>query len=127
MNASSPTRRRGVALLGLLLGVLFIGVLMVLFLNGGGGILGMPAGMTPLKRIEQTRDMVCEMNRRTLTGEIILGDLSSMRNVDPAVLQQRFGSRRTCPGEGKCYFADGEIYCTLHTPTPRFRDAILQR
>jgi hypothetical protein len=116
--------RRGSAILAVLLGVLLMGLLVVMYMRGGGGMFGLPPGVSPFQRMEQTRNSVCEINRKTLATEIITNDLNPRRGVDPARLQQIFASRRTCPGEGKCYYADDEIYCTQHTPTPRFRDML---
>ena len=115
---------RGFVLLSMLMALAMIGILSGMYLGPGAG--GAPGAKPwPVQRIDRAKDAVCASNRRTVQTRVVAAQIGSASGrLSTAEMQQIMGNMAACPGGGRYYTIDGEVYCTLHSDTPKFGELL---
>jgi len=103
-------------LIGLLVAIVIIGILFVVFFNGGGGGssgTGTGATTTPGKAKEMAQDVLCENNLRQLRYELSIYQSSAGTNP-PSLASLETQVVLNCPIGGEPYEYDplsGQVHC----------------
>lgn len=108
-------------MIGTLLMIALMMILTLLYIGGGAftPVGGVPAAIA---RLEKTRSVVCDANRRTLSTEAIL-DGKVGRN-DPEALRVAGAKLPPCPSGGRYFFLDGQVQCTAHDASVTFAERL---
>lgn len=114
--------RRGYgSLIGILLALVIVAVLMYEGYLSPDKITGDPK-MVAAK--EKAKDSGCDAERFTAKSTLVSAIIGGDSDPAPAVIRAKFKGKFRCPGEGKLEFdRDGNVYCTLHSPTPEHLQA----
>lgn len=116
------TRRRGY---GSLIGILLALAIIAILLNEGylspDKVTGDPK---MLSSQEKAKDSGCDAERFTAQGALVSAMIGGDSNPAPAAVRAKFAGKFRCPGEGRLEFdRDGNVYCTVHSPTPEHLEA----
>jgi len=114
---------KAVALLSVIMALAIVGILSGMFLGAGPGA-APGAKPWPQQITDDTRTDVCAANRRTAYNDLAIAQIDHGVNIPSDVMQNVARNLPVCPGEGKLFIHDHNIYCALHTPTPTFRSEL---
>ncbi|MCB2153314.1 hypothetical protein KQI84_00380 [bacterium] len=115
---------RGFVLLSMLMALAIVGILSGMYMGGGPG--GAPGAKPwPVQRIDRAKSAVCAANRRTAMSRVVEAQINSgTTRLSVPEMQRVMGSIPACPGGGRYYTIGGDVFCTLHSDTPKFGELL---
>lgn len=115
---------RGAAILSLVLSLAIIGILSGMYFEPMNTVEG-DGRPWVVYQLDRTRNVTCDANRRTAQTTMIADQIAvGAHRMNAEQLQRTAARFPPCPGEGALYIDSHDIFCTSHTPLPRFRDQI---
>lgn len=119
-----PRRRRAFTIIEILLVLAILGVLSGMAATSGGP----PQKGKPYQHpvLERTYLAACAASRRTAETDMITVQLDTGGGAETAdsLIKTAERIRKYCPESGSCYVDAGQIYCTQHIETPKFREQL---